>query len=161
MEIPNTVTLRETFHGSGDKGMAVYGHEDTAGLGIMMEARRKDGRSPFVETWWLAALPDQSFATLAELQRAAAAISEEDRECEAARYPLIRSAEKDSCGNACRLCERPATWPRPKYDTTRVLVAVCWHPHTDWAASLCADHMAEFGDSPARLLAALRAESRN
>jgi hypothetical protein len=158
MDIPEKFRIREVIHGHGAKGLAFYGYEDVLGLGVQMEARRGDRRSPFVETWWLAALPDVSFGTLAALRLAAAEITDEAVAAEAAKYPFIRSAKPDECGNACRLCERPTTWPCPKYDTTRVSIATNWRAATDDFASLCADHMAQYQGDPSGLLAALSAE---
>ncbi|QOT74857.1 hypothetical protein [Cupriavidus basilensis] len=160
MNIPDKLTLRETAHGHGANGMAFYGYEDTAGLGIQMEARRESGRSGFIETWFHEALPERKFATWAELSAAVAALTDEQVEAEAAQYPRFRSIRPDTCGNACRLCPRPSyTGERVKHDTWRVHVARGWRAVTDWRCSLCDTHLNQFDGKPAELIAALEAEA--
>lgn len=162
MEIPTSIKLRNTLHGSGAKGMAVYGYEDTAGLGIRMEARRKDGRSPFIETWFLDALPGQEFKTFAELRAKALPLTDEQIAAETSdKYPLIKEAEPDSCGNACRFCPRTETLfnrsgERVKHDTWRVTLAYSWKNFT--SLSLCDDHMSQYENDPKGLSAAVDAE---
>lgn len=160
MDIPESIKLRETLHGSGAKGMAIYGYADTGGLGVRMEARRKDGRSPFIETWFFDALPGREFASFKALRDAVLPLTPEQIAAETAdKYPLIRDAEPDSCGNACRLCPRPAYVPgqeRVKYDTWRVTLAYSWkdeHP-----VSLCDAHMEQFEADPKGLRAAIEQE---
>lgn len=163
MNIPEVIGMRNAMHGSGAKGMAIYGYEDTSGLGIRMEARRKNGRSPFVETWFLDALPGQEFATFAALREKALPLTDEQIKAETAdKYPLVAKIEPDTCGNACRLCPRPAYVPgRVHHETWSVEVAYSWKDcHS---VSLCDSHMAQFGldgathDAKA-LVAALQAE---
>lgn len=138
--------------------MAFYGYEDTAGIGVQMEARRKDRKSQFVETWWLEAIPERSFSSFDELRIAAEGLTSEEIAAEASKYPLIRSVKPDSCGNACRLCVTPASYPRAHHDTTRLSVATNWRAATDWCTSLCDDHMQQFATDAAGLLAALKSE---
>lgn len=162
MNIPENIKMRNTLHGSGAKGMALYGYEDTAGLGVRMEARRKDGRSPFIETWFLDALPGEEFKTFAELRTRALPLTDEQIAAETVdKYPLIKDAGPDTCGNACRLC--PRTGPsfdekgeRIKHDTWRVTLAYSWKECT--SASLCDAHMDQYESDPKGLSAALDAE---
>lgn len=162
MNIPKSIKLRETLHGHGANGMAVYGYEDTGGLGIRMEARRKDGRSLFVETWFLDALPGQDFPSFAALREKALPLTDEQIAAETSdKYPLIKDAGLDPCGNACRLCPRPPTMfddkgERIKHDTWRVTLAYSWkdnHP-----VSLCDEHMNQYEADPKGLRAAVEAE---
>ena len=164
MNVPEEIKIRNTMHGSGAKGMAIYGYEDCHGLGIRMEARRKDGRSPFVETWFLDALPGHEFATFAELREKALPLTDEQIKAETAdKYPLIAKMGPDSCGNACRLCPRPPYVPGPRahHETWSVQVAYSWKDcHS---VSLCDTHMEQFGLDGAThdvkaLVAALEAE---
>lgn len=164
MDIPETIKIKETMHGHGDKGMAFYGYADTSDLGIRMEARRKDGRSPFVETWFLDALPGREFPSFAALREAALPLTEEQIAAQTtALYPLIKEMSPDSCGNPCRLCPRPASrldadGKRIKFDTWRVDIAYSWKDlHS---LSLCDAHMEQFADDPKRLRAAIEEEVR-
>lgn len=160
MHIPEDLDMRETAHGHGANGMAFYGYEDAAGLGVQMQARRENGRSRFVETWFHVALPERAFASLVELRAAVATLTDEQIAAEAAKYPHFRSIKTDTCGNACRLCPRRPYKPGPriKHDTTRVSIAKCWRVATDSSCSLCADHLKQFEGKPAELVAALEAE---
>lgn len=162
MNIPEKIQIRNTQHGSGAKGMAVYGYEDTDGLGVRMEARRKDGRSPFIETWFLDALPGQEFKTFAELRAKALPLTDEQIAAETRdKYPLIKDAGPDTCGNACRLC--PRTVPsfdvkgeRVMHDTWRVTLAYSWKDCT--SLSLCDAHMNQYESDAKGLSAAVDAE---
>lgn len=159
MIIPDNITMRETAHGHGAHGMAFYSYEDTAGLGVQMEERRESGRGAFIETWFHQALPERKFTTLADLSAAAAILTEEQIEAEAAKYPFFRKIATDACGNACRLCPRPLyTGERVKHDTWRVHVARGWRAVTDRQCSLCDAHFRQLNGKPAELLAALDAE---
>lgn len=160
MDLPTELTMRETMHGHGANGMAFYGYEDTAGLGVQMQARRGNSRCPFVETWFHTALPEREFPTYQEMREAVAQLTDEAIAAEAARHPHFRSVREDSCGNACRLCPRPPYRPGPriKHETWRLSVATNWRAVTDRTCSLCADHMAQFQAKPAELLTALEAE---
>lgn len=159
MKIPTHLTMRETAHGVGARGLAFYEYEDTAGLGVQMQARRESSRAAFVETWYHEALPERSFGTLAELAAAVDALTDEQIAAEAANYPRFRSVKPDSCGNPCRLCPRPTYvgGPRVHHDTWRVAVARSWRPVTDSCCSLCDHHRALFDCNPAELLAVLAA----
>ena len=165
MELPESIQMKNTVHGHGGKGMAFYGYEDTAGLGVRMEARRKDGRSPFIETWTHDALPGREFQSYRALRDVVLPLTPEQIAAETAdKYPLVRELEPDSCGNACRLCPRPPYVPgqeRVKHDTWRATIAHAWNDLS--GCSLCDAHMAQFGldgatpDAKA-LVAALEAE---
>ena len=162
MDIPERISIRETMHGHGAKGMAIYGYEDTGGLGIRMEARRENSRCAFVETWFLDALPDRSFSSFAELRTVALPMT--DEQVHAATigcYPLIRETRPDSCGNPCRLCPRPETTlgangERIQHETWRVTIAYSWKDlHS---LSVCDAHLEQFQDDPKGLRAAIEAE---
>lgn len=162
MNIPEGISLKNTLHGHGAKGMAFYGYEDTAGLGVRMEARRESGRHPFVERWFLDALPGREFASFKELREAALPLTNEQILAETAdKYPLIKSVAPDSCGNRCRLCPRTGSYfdasgVRIKYETWRVTIAYSWkdaHP-----LSLCDAHMEQFKSDPRGLRDAIEAE---
>ena len=160
MSLPKSISLRETMHGHGAKGMAFYGYEDTAGLGVQMEARRKDSRSPFVETWFHDALFEREFPTYGALHAAFRQLTPEQVQAELAKYPRWRETKPDTCGNPCRLCPRPPYTPgeRVKHKTWRVAVAVGWRAITDQTCSLCDEHLAQFDGKPVELVAALEAE---
>lgn len=160
MEIPENINMKNTLHGSGAKGMAIYGYEDAHGLGIRMEAKRKDSRSPFIETWFLDALPNREFPTFKELRETALPLTDEQIAAATVdAYPLIKDIEPDPCGNRCRLCPCPPYVPgqvRIKYDTTRLTLAYSWkdgHP-----LSLCDEHLDQFANDPKGLAAAVKAE---
>lgn len=165
MNLPEAIEMREAFHGSGDKGMALYGYADAGGLGVRMEARRKSGRERFVETWTFDGLPERRFPTLEDLRAAVAPLTEADIIAQtSALYPRVKVVEPDTCGNACRLCPRPQPLrgdPRVKHDTWRVELAYSWKDVQ--GCSLCDAHLAQFGldgDKPDAkgLDAALKAE---
>ncbi len=161
MKIPTHLTMREVAHGVGARGLAFYEYEDTTGLGVQMQARRESSRTSFVETWYHVALPERSFATLAELAASVDVLTDDQIAAEASNYPRFRSVKPDSCGNACRLCPRPtySGGPRVHHNTWRVAVARSWRPVTDSSCSLCDGHRAQFDGKPAELLAALHAEA--
>lgn len=161
MKIPSHLTMRETAHGVGARGLAFYEYEDTAGLGVHIQARRESNRAAFVETWYHVALPERSFATLDELAAAVDALTDEQIAAEAAKYPRYRSVKPDACGNPCRLCPRPTYTggPRVHHDTWRVAVARNWRPVNDSSCSLCNAHRAQFEGKPGELLAAIAAEA--
>jgi hypothetical protein len=107
MSLPETLTFRESAHGTGAKGMAFYGYRDTGGHGVHMEARRPHGGARFVESFWWEFLPGQTFTTYAALREAAALVSDEQIAAERAKYPFVQSAEpvgQRSYSNKCRLC---------------------------------------------------------
>ena len=162
MNIPEKISMREVLHGHGANGMALYGYEDTAGLGIRMEARRKDRKSPFVETFFLDALPGREFKTFADLCAAALPLTDADIEAAtSAMYPRIKSIEPDTCGNRCRLCPRPeslfdAAGERIKHDTWRVEIADSWKKID--SISLCNAHMTQYDGDAKGLRAAMDAE---
>jgi hypothetical protein len=160
VDIPESINIRETMHGHGAKGMAFYVYADTGDLGIRMEARRKDGRSPFIETWFLDALPNREFSSFAALREAALPLTDAEIEAQTtACYPLVKDAKPDSWGNRCRLCPRPLFDPgaaRVKHDTWRVTIAYSWKDLD--SLSLCHDHLATFEKDPKGLRAAIEAE---
>jgi hypothetical protein len=161
MKLPTHLTMRQTAHGSGARGLAFYEYEDAAGLGVQMQARRESYGAAFVETWYHVALPERSFGTFAELAGAVDALTDEQIAAEAANYPRFRSIKPDSCGNPCRLCPRPtySGGPRVHHDTWRVTVARNWRRVTDSSCSLCKAHRIEFDGRAADLLAALQSEA--
>ncbi len=160
MNIPETIKIHETVHGHGAKGMAFYGYEDASGLGIRMEARRENGRSPFIETWFVDALPNREFPTFAALRDAVFSLTDDQIAAQtSALYPLIKEMAPDECGNACRLCPRPPFIPgqsRQKHDTWRVTIAYSWK-NLHWL-SLCDAHLEQFRGDPKGLKGAIEEE---
>ncbi len=157
MLIPDNLHFRVHMHGHGDNGLAFYEYEDVQGLGIMINAKRENKRAKWVETFYLRALPGQSFATYVDLVTAAEKVTEAEATEEAAMYPYIRTVAPDTCGNRCRLCPPAPYIPeqgRVRYETTRVTVARCWRTAYDFALSLCAVHAPQYQCSARELLAA-------
>ena len=148
MDLPISVSMRTVSHGHGAKGYAFYGYESVEAAGVRMEARRKDGRSPFIETWFYDGLPDRGFPSYAKLREAVLPLSE--AEVEAATtgaYPQIKAVYRDTCGNRCRLCPRtgpPDELSQP--DTWRVELAFSWKDVT--SLSLCDNHTEIFRPDP-------------
>lgn len=132
MRLPPGLKIRNTAHGSGDRGMAFYMHEDTAGLGIVMTARRETGRAPFIETWRFRWLPDQQFATIAELARALEPLSPEDIAAEKARWPRLGNVRVLDAETPNR-CMRH----RDRHGVIQASVQTCWIPSVGLIASLC------------------------
>lgn len=133
MRLPPSLTIRNTAHGSGERGMAFYMHEDTAGLGIVMTARRENSRAPFIETWRFRWLPDRVFSTIAELARALEPLTPEDIAAEQARWPRLGKvtdlAGKDWPNRCMRHRDRAAV--------IQASVETCWIPSVGLIASLC------------------------
>lgn len=157
MLIPDNLHYRVHMHGHGDNGMAFYEYEDVQGLGVMINARRENKGAKWVETFYLRALPGQSFATYIELVAAAEKVTEAEAAEEAAMYPYIRTMAPDTCGNRCRLCPTAPYVPgqgRVHYNTARVTVARCWRTAYDFTLSLCVVHCAQHQSNAVELLAA-------
>lgn len=132
--LPEKLSLRETMHGHGAKGMAFYRYADKE-YGVHMEARRANSRERFIETFTWDYLPGQSFPTYAALCEAAKAVTADDIAAEKAMYPYLRSSElvgDDDFANACRLCKGPGFLV--------IHLAHNWQPVEDSYATLCKDH---------------------
>lgn len=133
MRLPPGLKIRNTAHGSGARGMAFYDHEDTEGLGIVMQARREHSRAPFIETWRFRWLPDQVFSSIAELARALEPLTDEQIAAEKARWPrlgVVRELAGTNSPNTCmRHRDRPAV--------IQVGVDTCWIRGQGLIASLC------------------------
>jgi hypothetical protein len=133
MHIPPGLKIRNTMHGTGAHGMAFYVHEDTAGLGIVMTARRENSRSAFIETWRFRWLPDQVFSTIAELARALEPLTDEQIAAEKARWPRLGKVTdligKDWPNSCMRHRQRPGV--------IQASVSTCWIPGQGLIASLC------------------------
>lgn len=133
MRFPPGLTIRNTQHGTGDRGMAFYVHEDTAGLGIVLTARREHSRAPFVETWRFRWLPDQVFSTVADLARALEQLTDEQIAAEKARWPRLGKVTdltgKDWPNKCMRHRDRPGV--------IQASVGTCWIPGQGLIASLC------------------------
>lgn len=132
MNLPEVVNMRNTAHGSGANGMAFYSYE--AG-DVLMDARRKDGRSPFVETWRYRWLPDGEFHTYADLRDAVNVLSDVQIAAERAKWPQRPKPPTPSqapYGGKCWLhTDRPRThsgW-----------VQTCWHKFDGLTAMLCTE----------------------
>lgn len=133
MRLPPGLTIRNTQHGSGARGMAFYVHEDTAGLGVVMTARRESSRAAFIETWRFRWLPGGEFSTIAELARALEPMTDEQIAAEKARWPrlgIVRDlAGKNSPNRCMRHLDRPAV--------IQAIVDTCWIPSQGLIVSLC------------------------
>lgn len=156
MNIPDDLTLYSSAHGHGANGLAFYRYADQEGFGVHLDARRASLGEPFVESYWLDALPDQHFPTLLALQLAARALTDDQVATERAKYPQIRNARpvgKRSYQNKCRLC--PPEDGRP--GAMIVYLARSWNPVTDHRAELCERHKC-VADDPVALDSAIKAE---
>jgi hypothetical protein len=133
MRFPPGLHLRNTIHGTGERGMAYYVHEDTAGLGIVMTARRESSRAPFVETWRFRWLPDQVFSTVAELARALEQLTDEQIAAEKARWPSLGTVRELAGTNSPNTCMRHRDRPA----VIQAGVDTCWIRGQGLIASLC------------------------
>jgi hypothetical protein len=113
MKLPQQLTMREVVHGRGDKGMAFYGYEDIDGLGVVIDARRKNGRSAFVETYRFKWLPDQEFASYQALRNTVELLTDEDIAAERAKWPRLSDEgvreRTAGSGNCWTHKDRPST----------------------------------------------------
>lgn len=113
MKLPEDISMKNTAHGHGAKGMAFYSYEDTAGLGVLVDARRAHGRAPFIETWRWRWLPGQHFGGYQELRAAAAELSDEQVAAERAKWPQLLKPPRERIGGSATGCwlhqDRPAT----------------------------------------------------
>ncbi|PLP96917.1 hypothetical protein [Cupriavidus pauculus] len=156
MNIPDNLTLYSTVHGHGANGLAFYRYADQDGFGVHLDARRESFGKPFVESYWLDALPDQRFPTLLALQLAAEALTDDQVAAERGKYPQIRNSRpvgERSYQNKCRLCPREDARP----GALIVYLARNWNPVTDHRAELCERHK-DMADDPAGLDTAIKAE---
>jgi hypothetical protein len=133
MRFPPGLQLRNTIHGTGDRGMAFYVHEDTAGFGIVMTARRESRRASFVETWRFRWLPDQVFSTVAELASALEQLTDEQIAAEKARWPRLGNVRELAGTNSPNTCMRHRDRPA----VIQAGVDTCWIPGLGLIASLC------------------------
>ncbi|MGO4305749.1 hypothetical protein [Cupriavidus sp. RAF12] len=155
MNIPDDLTLYSTAHGHGTNGLAFYRYADQDGYGVHLDARRESLGQPFVESYWLDALPDQHFPTLLALQLAASQLTDAQVAAERAKYPQVRISRpvgERRYQNDCRLCPRSAARP----GALIIYLASNWNPVTDHRAELCDRHMG-LADDPAALDAAIKA----
>ncbi len=156
MNIPDNLTLYSTVHGHGANGLAFYRYADRDGFGVHLDARRESFGKPFVESYWLDALPNQRFPTLLALQLAAEALTDDQVAAERAKYPQIRNSRpvgERRHQNKCRLCPPENAQP----GALIVYLARNWNPATDHRAELCERHRG-LADEPAALDAAIKAE---
>jgi hypothetical protein len=98
--------MKNTIYGDGAKGMAFQRAEDASGLGVICEARRKDGRSRFIEAWRYRWLPHRDFASYAELRSAVNALDDAAIQREREAWPKATEFEHDT-GNRCWMDGRP------------------------------------------------------
>lgn len=156
MNIPDDLTLYSSAHGHGANGLAFYRYADQDGFGVHLEARRESSDKPFVETYWLDALPDRRFPTLLALQLVAEALTDDQVATERAKYPQIRNSRpvgERSYQNKCRLCPPEDAHP----GAVIVYLARNWNPVTDHRAELCERHK-DMAEQPAALDAAIKVE---
>lgn len=156
MNIPDDLNLYSSAHGHGANGLAFYRYADQDGFGVHLVARRESYGKPFVDSYWLDALPDQHFPTLLALQLAAEALTDDQVAAERAKYPQIRNSRpvgERRYKNKCRLC--PPEDARP--GAVIIYLARNWNPVTDHRAELCERHQS-MAEDPTGLEAAIKAE---
>jgi hypothetical protein len=149
--LPHELSLRETAHGTGVKGMAFYRYADRE-HGVHMEARRESSRHRFEETFWWDYLPGQIFPSYGALRAAVDSVTPEDIAAEKAMYPYVRKANfvgNRTYSNKCRLCKEDGF--------LIVHLATNWQPSEDRYAELCNGHRF-LADHPQALAEALDAE---
>lgn len=146
--IPTEIQMRTDTYGDGAKGMAFQIDHDNAGLGVSCEARRKDGRSPFVSTWRYRWLPDREFATFAALREAVNALDDAAIEAERRRWPQQFEADREPS---------PTTrcWLDGEQGSTFTTVRSSWHEFA--SAPLCPACIAKAKDDPMVVLRAVEA----
>ena len=136
LPIPAHMRMNNTAHGHGDKGMAFYTYEDADGLGVLLDARRKDGRSPFVETWRFRWLANMEFTSYASLREAVKQVREAELEAERAKWPQMPEPPRQAIpGGYSSGCWLHRDVPR----THTAYVQVCWHKFDTITALLCAE----------------------
>jgi hypothetical protein len=135
MKLPDKFTLKETAHGHGDRGMAFYTDEDTAGLGVVRDIRRESSRHPFVPTWRFKWLPDRVFNTSNELIRAVEALTDEDIAAEKAKWPVLTSTTDTSGKDWPNTCWRH----RDRKAALQASAATCWIGGQGVIVSLCGE----------------------
>src|SRR5690242_19407099 len=126
MNIPDDLTLYSTVHGHGANGMAFCRYANEEGFGVHLDARRESFGKPFVESYWLDALPEQRFPTLLALRLAAGALTDDQVAAERAKYPQIRNARpvgERRYQNKCHVCRRADAKP----GTVIVHLAKSWN----------------------------------
>ena len=133
MILPDDLKLRNTAHGSGAQGMAFYTYEDSAGLGVVMQARREHGRARFIQTWRFMWLPDHVCASFQELADAVLPLTDADIAAEKACWPQLGAVRNLIGTNSPNTCMRH----RDRPGVIQVGVDTCWIPGQGLIASLC------------------------
>jgi hypothetical protein len=153
MHLPENLTMMNTAHGHGDKGMAFYTYEDADGLGVLLDARRKDGRSPFVETWRFRWLPYVEARTYNELRDAVGALCNEEQVADQkAKWPQMPKPPAPSLGGVGR-CWLHTDRPR----THSGWVQTSWHQFDGLTAMLCDECAAAAATDPTGIVRASEA----
>lgn len=156
MKLPEKLSMHESLHGTGAKGMAVYMYEDNEGLGVVQETRRENGRSPFLTCFQFKWLPDQSFGSYGALCAAVAELSDEAIAAEKAKWPQMRdnslTERDDSTGTCFKHTDRPATHTGS--------IDTCWIPGTGEFARLCAECAGAAATGDASVIHAASAQRR-
>lgn len=131
MDLPETLEAKNTMHGSGAKGMAMYIDQDTQGLGVVIITKRERGNAPFTSLFVNKWMPGQEFNSYAALRIAASAVTDEMAAAEKAKYPqLVEVWEGDHPANKCMR-------HRQAKSVLRVSVATCWIPMLGEHCGLC------------------------
>lgn len=146
--IPAEIQMRTETYGDGAKGMAFQIDNDTGGLGVSCEARRKDGRSPFVSTWRYRWLPDREFKTFGELREAVNALDDAAIEAEKQRWPQPYEIDREPSDTA-------KCWLDGVVGSTFVTVRSSWHEYE--SAPLCPSCEARAKADPRVVLQAVEA----
>lgn len=98
--------MKVMMFGDGAKGMAFQRALDVSGLGVILEARREDRHSPFVQTWRYRWLPNRAFSSYAELLRIVNGLDDAAIERERAAWPKATEFVSETT-NPCWLDGQP------------------------------------------------------
>ncbi len=126
--LPEQVTMKITMFGDGLKGMAFQRAEDVSGFGVICEARRQDGRSPFKEAWRYRWLPSRDCDTYADLRQAVNVLDDAEIQREREAWPKATGHRSDT-RNRC--------WLDGRTGAAFVTVQTSWCEHE--GAPLCAE----------------------
>lgn len=130
MDLPEQVEMRETMHGSGAKGSAMYLYEDKLGLGVVSIAKRERSGLPFETTLTHKWMPGQEFNSYAALRIAASAVTDEMVAAEKAKWPKVTVNVGDHAANRCMR-------HRDRVSRNRAHITTCWIPMLTDSLGLC------------------------
>jgi hypothetical protein len=148
--LPEKLAMVNTAHGSGAKGLAFYSYEAED---VTMDARRKDGRSPFVETWRYRWLPGGEFTSYEGLRGAVAMLTAEQIAAERAKWPQMPEPPRPSDPRGTGKCWLHTDRPR----THSGWVQTGWHKFDGLTAMLCDECAAAAATDPSVVVRASEA----